>query len=116
MAMVAAGARGGCGLHERRDLLRRRCQQSTSALLLYVAAARENRGGGQTAGRDREDRQSTSGARTFRHSTCIKHSILTEPDALRDPNNPSRTPIDTPETGAENIGELIRSEVAELGF
>src|SRR5262245_60764287 len=71
MAMVAAGARGGCGLYERRDLLRRRRQQPTSALLLYVAAARENRGGGQTSGRDREDRKSISGARTFRHSTGI---------------------------------------------
>src|SRR5262245_29655281 len=84
MAMVAAGSRRGRGFHERRDLLRRRRQQPTSAFLLYVAAARENRGGDQTAGRDREDRKSTSGAWTFRHSTGLKHSVRPEDETSAD--------------------------------
>ena len=45
-----------------------------------------------------------------------RNSVLPEPDALRDPNNPNRPPIDTPETVAVKIGELIQSEEATLNL
>ena len=45
-----------------------------------------------------------------------RNAILPEPDALRDPNNPNRPPIDTPETVAVKIGELIQSEEATLNL
>jgi NADP-dependent 3-hydroxy acid dehydrogenase YdfG len=45
-----------------------------------------------------------------------KNAINPEPDALRDPNNPNRPPVDTPEYVAEKIGELIRSGEAELNL
>jgi NADP-dependent 3-hydroxy acid dehydrogenase YdfG len=43
-----------------------------------------------------------------------KHSVVPEPDALRDENNPNHPPMDMPETVALKIGELIRSGDAEL--
>ncbi|QQR78508.1 MAG: SDR family oxidoreductase [Candidatus Moraniibacteriota bacterium] len=43
-----------------------------------------------------------------------KHSVVPEPDMLRDEDNPNHPPLDTPETVAEKIGELIRSGDAEL--
>ena len=45
-----------------------------------------------------------------------RNSILPEPEALRDPNNPNRPPIDTPETVAVKISELIQSEEATLNL
>ncbi len=43
-----------------------------------------------------------------------KHALEPEPDSLRDPNNTNAPPMDEPETVADKILELIRSEEAEL--
>ncbi len=43
-----------------------------------------------------------------------KNSAKAEPDFLRERDNTSAPPIDTPEFVAEQIAELIRSEAAEL--
>lgn len=43
-----------------------------------------------------------------------KNSAVPEPDFLRDRNNPSAPPIDTPEFVADKIVELIGSEAAEM--
>jgi short-subunit dehydrogenase len=45
-----------------------------------------------------------------------KNAINPELDTFRDPNNPNRPPVDTPEHVAEKIGELIRSREAELNL
>jgi len=44
------------------------------------------------------------------------HAAMPEPDLLRDRNNPSAPPMDTPEFVAEKIAELIDSEAAELNL
>jgi len=41
---------------------------------------------------------------------------MPEPDFLRDRQNPSAPPMDTPEFVAEKIGDIILSEAAELNL
>lgn len=43
-----------------------------------------------------------------------KHSVVPEPDTLRDESNPNHPPLDTPEAVAEKIVGLIRSGDAKL--
>lgn len=45
-----------------------------------------------------------------------KHAVHPEPDTLRDRNNPSAPPMDTPEFVAEKIVELLRSGDAEMNL
>lgn len=45
-----------------------------------------------------------------------RHAFVPEPDALRDRRNPNAPPMDTPDSVALKIVELVRTEAAELNL